>query len=282
VNINAWEYKKVASDRKSKKERLKLSIMRILVTNDDGIYSNGIRAAVKALSSLGEIYVVAPLFQRSASGRAMTLHRPIRAKRLNVPGARVAYAIDGTPTDSVIFAIARFGNFDLALSGINLGENLSTEITVSGTASAAIEAATHGIPSVAVSLEVDWKRTLGEGEGVDFSVSAYFLEKIAGAVLNRGLPKGVDMLNVNVPSDATQETEMAITRLARKRYCPTVEERIDPRGHPYYWIVGRRMEEFEPGTDAYALKVERKVSVTPINIDMTARVDFWEIMGILE
>ncbi len=254
---------------------------RILLTNDDGIYSNGIRAAVMALGELGEVYVVAPLFQRSASGRAMTLHRPIRAKRIQVPGAKVAYGVDGTPTDCVIFAIARFGEFDLAVSGINLGENLSTEITVSGTASAAIEAATHGIPSIAMSLEVDWKKTLGEGEGVDFLVSAHFLRRISGAVLEKGLPEAVDMLNVNVPSDATPETEITITRLARKRYNPTIEERVDPRGHPYYWIVGRRTKEFEPGTDAYALKVERKVSVTPINIDMTAGVDFKEVKMIL-
>ena len=255
--------------------------MRILLTNDDGIYSTGLRAAVEALSELGEVYVVAPLFQRSASGRAMTLHRPIRAKLVDVPGAKATYGIDGTPTDCVIFAIARFGDFDLAVSGINLGENLSTEITVSGTASAAIEAATHGIPSIAISLEVGWKKTLGEGEGVDFSVSAHFLKRIARAVLRRGLPPGVDMLNVNVPSKATEETGITITRLARKRYCPTVEERIDPKGNPYYWIVGRLVDEFEPGTDAYALKVERKVSVTPINIDMTAGVDFGELARIL-
>jgi len=89
------------------------------------------------------------------------------------------------------------------------------------------------------------------------------------------------MLNVNVPSGATEETEIAITRLARKRYCPTIEERIDPKGNPYYWIVGRLIKDFEPGTDAYALKVERKVSVTPINIDMTARVDFEDIKNVL-
>ncbi len=255
--------------------------MRILLTNDDGIYSNGIRAAVKALSELGEVYVVAPLFQRSASGRAMTLHRPIRARLVDVPGAKIAYGIDGTPTDCVIFALARFGDFNLAVSGINLGENLSTEITVSGTASAAIEAATHGVPSVAISLEVDWRKTLGEGEGVNFSVSAHFLQMIARAILRNGLPAGVDMLNVNVPNDATEDTGITITRLARKRYNPTIEERVDPRGHPYYWIVGRRTTEFEPGTDAYALKVERKVSVTPINIDMTAGVDFEEVRRIL-
>jgi len=255
--------------------------MKILITNDDGIYSKGLRAAVEAVKDLGEVYVVAPLFQRSASGRAMTLHRPIRAKLVDVPGAKIAYGIDGTPTDCVIFALARFGSFDLAVSGINLGENLSTEITVSGTASAAIEAATHGIPSIAISLEVDWKKTLGEGEGIDFSVSAHFLQRIARTVLERGLPRGVDMLNVNVPNDATPETGITITRLARKRYNPTVEERVDPRGHPYYWIVGRRTTEFEPGTDAYALKVERKVSVTPINIDMTTRVDFGDLQRLL-
>ncbi|HDZ35534.1 MAG TPA: 5'/3'-nucleotidase SurE [Thermococcus sp.] len=255
---------------------------RIFITNDDGIYSRGIRAAVEAVKDLGDVYVVAPLFQRSASGRAMTLHRPLRAKLVDVPGAKVAYGLDGMPVDCVIFALVRFGDFDLAISGINLGENLSTEITVSGTASAAMETATHGIPSMAVSLEVDWKKTLGDGEGIDFSVASHFLRRIASAVLEKGLPKGVDMLNVNVPGDATPETPVAITRLARKRYSPTVEERIDPRGHPYYWVVGRKCEKFEPGTDAHALKVERKVSITPIDIDMTAGVDFNKLAQVLD
>jgi len=254
---------------------------RILVTNDDGIYSKGIRAAIEALKDLGEVYVVAPLFQRSASGRAMTLHRPLRAKLVNLPGTKASYGLDGTPTDCVIFALARFDDFDLVISGINLGENLSTEITVSGTASAAIEAATHGIPSVAISLEVDWRKTLGEGEGVDFSTAAYFLRRISKRILKRGLPEGVDMLNVNVPGDATPNTKIAVTRLARRRYRPTVEERIDPRGHPYYWVVGRKCEKFEPGTDSHALKVERKVSLTLINIDMTARVEPEEIKELL-
>ncbi|NJD99412.1 5'/3'-nucleotidase SurE [Thermococcus sp. LS1] len=256
-------------------------MLRILITNDDGIYSKGIRAAVEAVKDLGEVYVVAPLFQRSASGRAMTLHKPLRAKLVNVPGAKVAYGLDGMPVDCVIFALARFTHFDLAISGINLGENLSTEITVSGTASAAIETATHGIPSIAISLEVDWGKTLSEGEGIDFSAASHFLRRIARAVLEKGLPEGVDMLNVNIPNDASPETKIEVTRLARRRYRPTIEERIDPRGHPYYWIVGRKCEKFEPGTDAYALKVERKISVTPINIDMTARVDFESVMKIL-
>ena len=255
---------------------------RILITNDDGIYSRGLRAAVEAVAGLGEVYVVAPLHQMSASGRAMTLHRPLRAKLVDVPGAKIAYGIDGTPTDCVIFALARFTEFDLAISGINLGENLSTEITVSGTASAAIEAATNGIPSIAISLEVSREKyKFGEGNEVDFSVASYFLRKVARAVLRNGLPDGVDMLNVNVPSDASEETGIAVTRLAHRMYRPTIEERIDPKGNPYYWIVGRKCKEFEPGTDAYALKVERKVSVTPINIDMTARVDLEDLYELL-
>jgi len=250
---------------------------RILITNDDGIYSRGIRAAVEALEELGDIYVVAPMFQRSASGRAMTLHRPLRAKRVRISGVKAAYALDGMPVDCIIFALARFENFDLAISGINLGENMSTEITISGTASAAIEAATHEIPSIAISLEVDReKHKFGAGEEIDFTIAKFFLRKIAEAVLKRGLPEGVDMLNVNVPYDAHENTPIEITRLARRMYRPSIEERIDPKGTPYYWIVGTQCpkEALEPGTDMYAVKVERKVSVTPINIDMTAGVDF--------
>jgi len=248
---------------------------RILITNDDGIYSKGIKAAIEALQGLGDIYVVAPMFQRSASGRAMTLHRPLRAKRVTMEGVKAAYALDGMPVDCVIFALARFGSFNLTISGINLGENMSTEITISGTASAAIEAATHEIPSIAISLEVDReKHKFGQGEEINFTIAKLFLRKIAEAVLKRGLPEGVDMLNVNVPHDANENTPIEITRLARRMYQPSIEERIDPKGTPYYWIVGTQCpkEVLEPGTDMYVVKVERKVSVTPINIDMTARV----------
>ncbi|MBO8173928.1 MAG: 5'/3'-nucleotidase SurE [Thermococcus sp.] len=253
---------------------------KILITNDDGINSRGIKAAVDALQGLGDIYVIAPMFQRSASGRAMTLHRPLRAKRVTMKGVKAAYALDGMPVDCIVFALARFGSFDLAISGINLGENMSTEITISGTASAAIEAATHGIPSIAISLEVDReKHKFGEGEEINFTTAKFFLRKIAEAVLRRGLPKGVDMLNVNVPYDANENTPIEITRLARRMYNPSIEERIDPKGTPYYWIVGTQCprEVLEPGTDMYAVKVERKVSVTPINIDMTAKVDLGQL-----
>ena len=258
---------------------------KILVTNDDGIHSRGIKAAVEALQGLGDLYVVAPMFQRSASGRAMTIHRPLRAKRVKMEGTKAAYALDGMPVDCVIFAMARFGKFDLAISGINLGENMSTEITVSGTASAAIEAATQGIPGIAISLEVNReKHKFGEGEEIDFSIAKHFLRKIATAVLENSLPKGVDMLNVNVPYDASEKTKIAFTRLAKRMYKPSIEERVDPKGNPYYWIVGTQCpeEELEPGTDMYAVKVERKVSVTPINIDMTAKVDLDELRRALK
>ncbi|MCD6558280.1 MAG: 5'/3'-nucleotidase SurE [Palaeococcus sp.] len=257
---------------------------KILITNDDGIRSRGIKAAVEALQGLGKLYVVAPMFQRSASGRAMTLHRPLRAVRVKMAGVEAAYALDGMPVDCIIFAMARFGNFDLAVSGINLGENMSTEITISGTASAAIEAATHDIPSIAVSLEVNReKHKFGVGEGMDFSTAEYFLRKVARAMLGKKLPRDVQMLNVNVPYGATKDTPIAFTRLAKRMYQPSIEERVDPKGHPYYWIVGTQCptETLEPGTDMYAVKVERKVSITPINIDMTAGVDLDTIRNLL-
>ncbi|AIF69523.1 5'-nucleotidase [Palaeococcus pacificus DY20341] len=258
---------------------------KILITNDDGIRSKGIKAAIEALQGLGEIYVVAPMSQRSASGRAMTLHRPLRAKHVKLDGAEAAYALDGMPVDCIIFALARFGEFDLVVSGINLGENMSTEITISGTASAAIEAATHGMPSIAISLEVNReKHKFGSGEEIDFETAKFFLRKIAKAVLKKGLPRSVEMLNVNVPYDATEKTQIAFTRLAKRMYQPSIEERIDPKGNPYYWIVGTQCprEVLEPGTDMYAVKVERKVSVSPINIDMTAKIDFNELKKVLK
>ncbi|RLF83085.1 5'/3'-nucleotidase SurE [Thermococci archaeon] len=253
---------------------------KILVTNDDGIHSRGIKAAVEALQDLGKVYVVAPMFQRSASGRAMTLHRPLRAKRIKLKGAKAAYALDGMPVDCVIFAMARFGKFDLAVSGINLGENMSTEITISGTASAAIEAATHDIPSIAMSLEVNReKHKFGEGEEIDFSVAKSFLKRISKAILSNGMPKGVDMLNINAPYDAHENTPIELTKLAKRMYMASVEERIDPKGNPYYWIVGTQCpkDTLEPGTDMYALKVERKVSVTPITLNMTAKANFSDV-----
>jgi len=248
---------------------------KILITNDDGLYSLGLKASYEALKDLGDVYVVAPIVQKSGVGRSISIMTPIRLQTANVNGMKV-YAVDGTPTDAVIIGIYEvIGEIpDLIVSGINLGENLSTEaVTTSGTVCSALEGATQGAKAIAISLELpDHEKFEILPKNFDFSLAKKVLRKIAIKVLRDGLPKGVDVLNVNVPSKPSGE-EIVVTRLARKLYKTKVEKRYDPRGREYYWIYGVEVEEAEEGTDIYALR-HGKISVTPISVDLTADVDF--------
>ena len=250
---------------------------KILLTNDDGIYSSGIHAAYEALSDLGEVFMVAPATQKSGVGRALSIFEPIRVFQTRVNGIE-AYAVGGTPTDSVIIGIyAIIGEIpDLVVSGFNLGENLSTEaITTSGTVGAALEGATQGSPAIAISIEVE-----DQGDKFhfgymqkDFEIPKQILKRIARAVLKKGLPEGVDLLNVNIPKEVSEDPEIEITRLARRIFRTSVDERFDPRGRPYYWIDGKEFESSEPGTDIHAVK-SGKISITPVSLDCTSRIDF--------
>jgi 5'-nucleotidase len=174
---------------------------------------------------------------------------------------------------------------DLVLSGFNVGENISTDtVTTSGTIGAALEAASYGIPAIAASVQV-----LDEGDkfddhrtySYDFDVGIRIVNRIAGKVLKYGLPAGVDLLNVNIPRHATMDTDIEITRLARKIFLTGVEERHDPRGRPYYWINGELIRDAEEGTDVRAVMKKGHISVTPLSLDSTARVDFGEIDKLL-
>ena len=247
---------------------------RILITNDDGFYSAGLKASYEALKDLGEVYVVAPLVQRSAVGRSMSVMEPIRVSEVHINGMKV-YAVDGTPTDAVIIGIFKIiGEIpDLVVSGINLGENLSTEaVTTSGTVGAALEAASQGSPAIAISQEMDDSAKFEFiYKPYDFSLAKKILRMLAKLVLRKGMPEGVDVLNVNIPSKFTGEIE--VTRLARRLYRTRIEERLDPRGRKYYWITGDEVEDAEEGTDIHAIR-SGKVSITPITIDLTASVDF--------
>ncbi len=250
---------------------------KILVTNDDGFYSAGLKASYEALKDLGDVYVVAPLVQRSAVGRSMSVMEPIRVSEVHVNDMKV-YAVDGTPTDAVIIGIFKIiGEVpDLVVSGINLGENLSTEaVTTSGTVGAALEAATQGSPAIAISQEMDDSEKFEfTFKPYDFTLAKEILRKLAKLVLKKGMPKGVDVLNVNVPAKFSGEIE--ITRLARRLYRTRIEERLDPRGRKYYWITGDEVEDAEEGTDIHAIR-SGKVSITPITIDLTASVDLEEL-----
>ena len=256
---------------------------RILVSNDDGVYASGLQAAAKSVHGLGEVTVAAPSGQMSGVGRSISVFEPLRYAEVNLNGFK-AYAVTGTPVDSVIigiFAIMKGDLPDLVLSGINVGENISTDtVTTSGTIGAALEAASYGIPSIAASIQaVDQgdKFDMHHGSKHSFDVATKVLRRVAIKVLEHGLPEGVDVLNLNVPVNATEDTEIVVTRLARKIFKTTVQERFDPRGRPYYWIDGELICCDEEGTDVQTIYQDKKISITPLSLDSTARIDFKQI-----
>jgi 5'-nucleotidase len=248
---------------------------RILITNDDGVNSSGLLAAYEAVRDLGEVFVVAPATQQSAVGRSMTLFEPLRIGRLPF-GDTMAYSVNGTPTDSVIlgmFVVMEGRMPDLVISGINVGENLSAEAaTTSGTIGAALEAANQGVPAIAVSMRVEDEgdKFLDTNRMRDYAAARRVIRRLAQCVLEGAIPKGVDVLNVNVPHNATLDTPVVATRLARQMYKTRVHHRQDPRGRSYYWIDGTVVEDAADGTDLHVMLKQGMISVTPLTLDMTA------------
>jgi 5'-nucleotidase len=231
---------------------------RILVTNDDGVHSEGIRTLAEALRPFGDVTVVAPIQEASAIGHALTLRRPLR---IDVIGPDV-YAVDGTPTDCVNLAITHVlkAKPDLIVSGINKGWNLGDDVTYSGTVSGALEGALLEIPSIAVSTQ----RIKDECE---FGPSATAAAAIAQAVLERGLPK-FTLLNINVPMGPTKGYRVTVQ--AKRNHVTVVNARMDPRHREYYWIE-EGDNEWEPHdrSDYQAVR-DGYISITPLQPDMTA------------
>lgn len=229
----------------------------ILVSNDDGIRSEGILALAKALKALGDVYVVAPDRERSAASHSLTLHRPLRVERV----AERMYAVDGTPTDCVTLAIGAVlpRKPDMVVSGINKGENLGEDTLYSGTVSAAMEGTIFGIPSMAVSLAAR--------AGFDFNAAAGVAARLAARMLKDGLPPDT-LLNVNVPAMRRFKGTL-ITKLGKRVYSGAIVEKTDPRGKKYYWIGGD-MERWDGGKDSDFHAVDRGyVSITPLHLDLT-------------
>lgn len=233
--------------------------MRILLSNDDGVFSEGLRELRAAVMDLGEVIVVAPDREQSAASHSISLNRPLRIQELS-PGE---YAVDGTPTDAVYLAlnhILKDRPPDLVISGINKGPNLGDDVTYSGTVAAAIEATILGVPAFAVSLAAR--------PPFDFGPAARFARALARVVGERGLPKMV-LLNVNVPGGVS-ELKYAITRQGRRSYGNQVVEATDPRGQHYYWIGGTEQQHEDiPGSDCNAVFDDKVVSVTPVRLDLT-------------
>jgi len=230
---------------------------RILVTNDDGVHSDGIHALADALRAIGEVLVVAPHIEASAIGHALTLRRPLRVEELR-PGV---YEVDGTPTDCVNIALTKIYSSppDLILSGMNKGYNLGDDVTYSGTVSGALEGALLGVPSIAVSQE----RTRG---AYDFSHAAAAAATLARLVLREGLAPQT-FLSVNVPTAKPKGFKLTVQ--AKRNHVTIVDERIDPRGKAYYWIEeGENDWEPHDRSDFQAVR-DGYISVTPLQPDMT-------------
>jgi 5'-nucleotidase len=251
--------------------------MKALISNDDGVTASGILAAKKAVDDLCDTYVVAPETQQSGIGHALTLYEPLRVNKHILRDGSVGYGISGTPTDAVTLGLFELlkEKPDIMISGINTGFNLGqAELTTSGTLGAAIEAASFGIPTIAISQEVardDIKFESGEVE-IDFSFAGKMLNKLAKIVLEKGLPEGVDLLNVNIPAHPINE-EFEVVKLGKRMYTPVIDKRLDPRGKPYYWINGDLYEDDGPGSDSYELRKKHKTTVTPLKIDLTKNRD---------
>ncbi len=252
--------------------------MKILLSNDDGIDASGILAAKQAVSDFGETILVAPSNQQSGIGHALTLFEPLRVNEVILADGDRGYGVSGTPTDAVTIGIFEIlDEFpDFVISGINTGMNTGmSELTTSGTLGAAMEAASFGIPTIAVSQHVsDDDLKFDEGEvKIDFSASRKVLKNLLEKVLKNGFPKGIDILNLNVPS-SPDSFEPVIAPLGQRMYWPVVEKRYDPRGRQYYWINGDEYEGNPKDSDAYILDKENVPTITPLTLDMTHNIDY--------
>jgi 5'-nucleotidase len=239
--------------------------MRILISNDDGIFADGIialRERLEKSQQVDKIYVVAPDRERSAIGHGITMHRPLRAREVKYASRKsVGWSVDGTPADCVKLALEELLGDppDLMLSGINMGPNLGTDVLYSGTVSAAVEAVICGLPAIAVSL--------ASYASHDFAAAAEMAAALAPMVKKEGLPAGT-LLNVNVPDG--KPLGVRVVRLGNMRYVNIFDKRTDPRGRIYYWMAGevQDLEDNCPETDVGSSR-EGSITITPVQIDLT-------------
>lgn len=253
--------------------------MHILVTNDDGVNAPGLLALAQEMRHFGKVSILAPDRNWSGGGHVKTLDRPLRIKEVCLEDGTLANASDGAPSDCVALALLGFlpEKVDLVVSGINPMPNLGHDVTYSGTVTAAMEAVIWGLPAIAVSLDTSESHL----SNLDYGPAARVARRIAENVLLRGLPAGI-LLNVNVPYLPDEQIKgVRMTRQGMRVYRDRLDQRIDPRGRPYYWIGGDAPTGIpEDGTDFGALH-EGYVSVNPLQLDLTAypalqRLSAWD------
>ncbi|MCB9119426.1 MAG: 5'/3'-nucleotidase SurE [Caldilinea sp.] len=251
----------------------------ILLTNDDGVHSFGLHAAVAACEPLGDLLVAAPIAQQTAAGRSKPVSSTGRLTRVEIHvHDRIipAYGVDASPAQAVEHALFELAPrpVDLVVSGINYGENVGEGLAVSGTLGAALEGASFGIPAIAISRQTAPEHFLNHRAELDFGVAAHFLRKLAAQVLAHGLPAGADLLKIDVPERATPETACRWTRQSRRRYfIPIPPQRTDDNdARPMGFELRADPDELEADSDVRAVILDGVVSITPISGDMTAAV----------
>ena len=265
--------------------------MNILISNDDGVFAPGILAAKQAVEDLANVTVVAPDENNSSVGRRMTLFKHLEIKTVELEDGSDAYSVSGSPADAVIVGAEYVMDEkpDLVITGINQGVNISCDITSSGTVCAAFEAVSLGIPAIAASLFMDPKTSYKQDENgewyldYDFSLAKRVLHDIVLKIIKEGFPDGVDLFNLNVPSNYESE-EVKITRLSDKMIDKKVidntdEEKAELFNYPLQenqnsddliMIAPDLVREYDEGSDGYALMIEKRPSLTPLKVNMTS------------
>jgi 5'-nucleotidase len=260
----------------------------IFLTNDDGMRSPGLLAAVEAVADLGDLMIVAPAEQQTGMGRGIPppSSAEILEEQMTVAGRDVpVYGLFASPALCTLYGVLALSprRPDLVISGINYGENLGTAVTASGTVGAALQAAELGIPALAVSLETDQAYHFHHGEDVTWDAAAYFTHYFATVMLHPSgaqLPADVDVMKLDVPADATPETPWRVTRQSRQAYYETRPPvPLPPPGKMVRLDYGVNInwETLEPGSDIWAFAHDRVVSITPLSHDLTSRIDLNEL-----
>jgi len=258
----------------------------IAITNDDGIDSPGLRAAVEAVAGLGTITIIAPSDQQTATGRGLTGNKQTGFSRVDYAytgGVATGYHCPCSPAQVVrhsMLTVFRDERPDLFISGINYGENLGNMVTSSGTVGAALEAASYKVPAIAVSKQTDIASHHRYTEQ-NWDVVAHFLRIFVEKVLAGSMLPDVDILKIDVPDNATEQTHWKLTSLSRTAYYSRTIENpaFDSRICDFQTRIAVDRDNLEPGSDIHALAVERVVSVTPLSIDLTSRVRFPDLQS---
>ncbi|MHA2072884.1 MAG: 5'/3'-nucleotidase SurE [Candidatus Thorarchaeota archaeon] len=249
-------------------------MQKVCLTNDDGPFSSGLLKLAETLDSHVDVVIVVPDGERSASGKALTLNRPLRVKKVKSKNGFEMITHDGSPADSVILARCLIDDIDLFVSGINAGGNLGYQsMLTSGTVGAAMEAALMGFPAIAASLVVEPSEWFNSADKErDYARICEVIRDIVLRVLRKGLPSGIDALNLNFPSSVSESSKLVVAKPARVRISNELDKRMDPHQSPYFWIKGIHNDPSR-GSDADIVLNNGNISLSPIIVESATEDD---------